>query len=113
LALEKGNEFTIAGDGSQKRDYLHVEDAAKMLVTLLFSDAQGTFNVVSSKSYALSEVLSMIEQIADKKILVRYAPAVSEKHSICCSNAKLVRKVGIQAHIALDRGLAAAYNQYQ
>ncbi len=58
-ALLDNREFQATA-GTQVRDYLHVDDAASALITLLREDASGLFNVCSGEPVTVRGIMQMI-----------------------------------------------------
>jgi len=113
-ALRDGGIVTINGDGSQVRDFIHVEDVARLLAALLFAkDASGAYNVSTGKLCALNEVLAKAEMITGKKLHIVHGPAVPEKHSVAGDNTKIMQLLGISVQETLDTGLRKTYKHYQ
>ena len=62
---ESGEPLTIVGDGSQRRDFIHVKDVAKanyLAATQSFNSKYlgGVFNVGSAKNYSVQEIADAI-----------------------------------------------------
>jgi UDP-glucose 4-epimerase len=113
-ALRDGGVFTVYGDGSQRRDYIHVEDVARLLATLLFEkDVRGVYNVSTGVPYALTDVIAHVERITGKKLQLAHGPSTGEKHSVVGKNDKILRLPGISIRETLDTGLRKTYNHYQ
>ena len=62
--LESGESLTIVGDGSQRRDFVHVNDVARanyLAATLPLKGHEGeVFNVGSGKNYSVQEIADVI-----------------------------------------------------
>jgi len=78
-AAFSGNEFTVYGDGTAVRDYIHVSDLANAHVAALrFIAAHGgahTINVGTGSGASVGEVLRVVEELSGKSLSIRYAPA--------------------------------------
>jgi len=57
--------------GEQIRDYLHVEDVASALVTLLDGSVEGAVNIGSGSPVALKQIVSEIGDILERPDLIR------------------------------------------
>jgi nucleoside-diphosphate-sugar epimerase len=57
--------------GRQIRDYLHVQDVAEGLVTVLDSDARGAINVCSGQATTLRDIVLTIGRLTERETLVR------------------------------------------
>ena len=61
LAYEKEKQFTISGDGSQTRDWVHVEDVARAFETVLFSDVRGdTLDVCTGIQTSMNQIAAWL-----------------------------------------------------
>ena len=71
----QGETIEIFGDGSQRRDCLHVDDAVDALLTATSEAAIGrVYNVGSRTDHSLSEIAAMITAAAESDAEVRYVP---------------------------------------
>jgi UDP-glucose 4-epimerase len=70
--LRKGEELEVWGDGSLVRDYLHVEDLARLCVAAAESDRVGIYNGGSGRGHSVREVLDCIEQVVGRPLPVRW-----------------------------------------
>jgi nucleoside-diphosphate-sugar epimerase len=70
-ALLGGDSFPIYGDGSQSRDFTHVDDAVE--ATLRAGDAARpapVYNIGGGEEATLAEVISMLEFLAGRRLLL-------------------------------------------
>lgn len=69
----KNKKITFNGTGTEKREYIHVNDAAKMSVDLIDdSYKQKAVTVTGLQVLTQAELLEMIAEIMDEKIEIRY-----------------------------------------
>ena len=67
--------LTVRGDGSSVRDYLYIDDAVDALSrTVLYSGQELLFNVGSGRGTSILELVSLIEEITEKKISLEFEP---------------------------------------
>jgi UDP-glucose 4-epimerase len=72
----KDEEITILGDGTASRDYIYIEDAARMIAdSLTKPNKHGVYNIGSGKQTALNDIVSSVEQVLGKQAPVNYAEA--------------------------------------
>jgi len=67
-----GEALEIWGDGSNVRDYMHVEDLARLCITALESDSCGVFNAGSGGGHSINEIVSLIQNVMGEELLVNY-----------------------------------------
>jgi nucleoside-diphosphate-sugar epimerase len=95
--------------GSQKRDFLHVDDAADALVTLLLGDVTGPVNVASGEALSVRTVVEVVADIIGRPDLLRLGakptPA-NEPPLLYADVGRLRNEVGWAPRIGLRDGLA-------
>lgn len=111
--LTAGTVLRVNGDGTQRRDLIHVEDVARSLITLLFSGTSGVYNVSTSVGTSLLDTLDMIRDITGKELAVAFGPAIPEKHAIVADNAKFMRLAPNCRLQSLREGLTKTYDTYR
>jgi len=86
-----GEPITLWGDGSEKREFLFVEDVADLVCRLAMSDASGVLNVASGQSYTYTYVLEIVSRVIARPIQTNSRPRTKNKadHGFC--NARLTR----------------------
>ncbi len=61
-AAIKGDPIVLWGDGTEKREFIFIEDAVIFIEQLLFSDFQGIMNIASGQSYSYVQILDEIRK---------------------------------------------------
>ena len=64
--LSKENKLSLFGNGEEKRDYLFIQDLIGIIKHLAFSEAAGTLNLASGKSYSFKEIMSLLQKITNR-----------------------------------------------
>lgn len=73
---ERGLPIEIWGDGTAIRDYIHVSDVIRALITVLdYSGEHRVFNIGSGIGHSLLDIISEIEKILDHPIEVKFMAA--------------------------------------
>ena len=67
-AIIKGNSPVIYGDGNQTRDFIYVRDVAQANIIAMNSSASGIFNIASSQSLSLNQLLEILKEIAQSPV---------------------------------------------
>jgi dTDP-glucose 4,6-dehydratase len=120
-ALE-GRELPVYGDGRQRRDWLHVDDHARALLTILDKGAVGETYGVGAR--ADRENIGIVERICDlvdevtpgaapRRTLIRHVadrPGHDRRYAI--DPAKIERDLGWRAQVGFDDGLRATVRWY-
>lgn len=106
----KNKPITIYGDGSMSRDYIYVEDAAKMITKLALNKTKKpVYNVGSGKQTSLQEILDECRKYFDKDVKVDYKPAPKtflQKTDV--SIRAYVAEFGQPTLTPFEKGLASA-----
>src|SRR5690348_9146294 len=105
-SLLEGKE-ALCSDGTQMRDFLHVEDVASAFVSMLGSDVDGPVNIGSGKAVALRDVLMTIGELTGRPELLRFGArgSAGEAPAFWANNQKLLQS-GWSPRYNLTRGLA-------
>lgn len=96
-------------DGSQIRDFLHVEDVGEALAALVLSDVTGAVNIASGLGYRVADVVILLAELAGRPDLLdlgsRPRPADDPQRVVGCTTV-LDDRVGRPAPRDLRMGLA-------
>lgn len=97
----KGEPLTIVGDGTQRRDFTHVDDVVEANLCALKTNISGiSVNVGTGKNYSVNEVAAMISDN------VTYIPArKGEAHETLADNTKAKNMLGWEPTIDLQSQL--------
>jgi nucleoside-diphosphate-sugar epimerase len=114
-ALRAGRPFPMT-EGTQVRDYLHIEDAGRALALLCCHEAEGAINVASGQPTALRDfaltvgsILGAESQIHIGEILMRR----DEEMFVVADTARL-RGLGFEPnHVTLREGLDHALKNWR
>ncbi len=72
------DEFTIFDDGSQTRDFTHVDDIVRALVLAAGKDGAFVFNVGTGRETSFNEVAKLIQEV--KPLKIKYVPNPLENY---------------------------------
>jgi UDP-glucose 4-epimerase len=72
-----GEQIEIWGDGSVVRDFIHVDDLAKLCVRVKDSSVSGMFNAGSGKGYSIREIVATLSTVSQIEIRPDYRPGRS------------------------------------
>lgn len=70
-SLKNNEVFQVYGDGNSVRDYLHVNDLAKITVNFDENNCIGRFNIGGSP-FSINQIISLIEKKFNYRLNVRY-----------------------------------------
>jgi nucleoside-diphosphate-sugar epimerase len=101
-------EVAECSAGTQRRDFLHIDDLADALLSILESDIGGAVNVGSGEAIELKQVIETVAEYCGRPDLVRLGarptPA-SEPALLVADVSRLRDEVGWKPRIALEEGL--------
>ncbi|MFP3318273.1 MAG: NAD-dependent epimerase/dehydratase family protein [Thermoplasmata archaeon] len=104
----------IYGDGSQKRDFIFVNDVVNALLLAMEKEVNGIFNVGTGKSYSLNDVISIIKKKMGKEINPRYIEnPVKNYVMVTLADTSKSRKIlGFEAKENIEEGIQKTLNYY-
>jgi nucleoside-diphosphate-sugar epimerase len=113
-ALMRGEPFP-ATQGEQVRDYLHVEDVAAGLVTLVTQGAAGVFNVASGVPVTVRQLMETVGDLLGRADLLRFGavPYRDWEPSFICGDNQRLRGLGWAPRFTLREGLAETVAWWQ
>ncbi len=80
----KSNTIEVR-DIRPKRDYIYIEDLTLLLKNILnTSDSEGIYNVGTGNSYSISEIISIVEAILNKKFHIKTIAKPRENEVLDC-----------------------------
>ena len=105
-----GEPIKIWGDGSSVRDYIFIEDLAKIVTRLLSDNVRNTIvNIGSNKGYSINEVLALFRKIVDEEIKVEYLSSRKvDVHNMVLDTTRLKSLVSIDL-TPIDKGIELFY----
>ncbi len=104
----RGKGITVFGDGEQSRDFVHVQDVARVNVTAMAEHYAGfrAYNVGSGRETTINALIGMIGDIASRHVPVSYTPARTGDVRRSCADIRLAStELGYQPQWDLMRGL--------
>ncbi len=105
----------IYGDGMQTRDFLNVKDVARANY-LAANSSLGTdvYNLGSGGSITINYLAEVMQEIAQKKVGIVYAPERPADVKHCKANTNKVEKLlGFTADVSLESGLEEYLKWYK
>ena len=101
-----GQEPIIYGDGEQTRDFVHVEDVARINCAALESSAGGALNVGTGRETSVNEIARVLAQAAGWTRPVEHGPAKPGEQRRSALDAGAARQqLGWAPRIELSQGL--------
>ena len=109
--VTKKNEIEVWGDGEQTRSYLFIEDCVDATLKLFNSKSSGPINIGSEEQVSINQMIDIIEDIAQFKVVRNYnldMPVGVRGRS--SNNEKIIKELGWHPKYSLRQGLEKTYN---
>lgn len=114
--LERGEEFTVQGDGTQTRAFCYIDDAvdATARASVLPEAANEIFNVGNPREeHSISALIELLAVISGKPIRPRHvAPAEGGVLRRSPDITRIRERLGFEPKVSLREGLAETYRWY-
>jgi dTDP-glucose 4,6-dehydratase len=103
-SIEEGTPVPVYGDGSQIREWIHVDDNAEIILELMLSAARNeVFNIGSGYHYKNIEVIKYIEKTLGRKVKFDFvADRLGHDHSYRLNSSKLTEFIGERVFNTLE-----------
>lgn len=116
--VKKGEVLKVNSDGSQKRDFVYVDDVADAIAKATLSNPKKSLEVMdicSGRETSLNTVLKIIKQVSGKNFNVEYNKGVKEKPWLTGNKTfkKASLLLGWKPKISLSKGLKAVMKYYE
>jgi UDP-glucose 4-epimerase len=107
-ALLEG-KITREGDGEEIREYIHVNDAARLSVDILDDQYKNrSFLLTGNEQLKIKDILGMVREIFKGKVEINYLPAKVNSHYTITPyvfNPQMATKLKSNEHIDIGQGL--------
>jgi UDP-glucose 4-epimerase len=105
LAFE-GKALTIAGDGSQTRSFIYVEDLAEGIVASLAPEAAGrTYNLSGDEVVTILEIAERVQENTEGCEIVHTPPRPGDFPGKSISNRRALEELGWKAETSFKEGV--------
>lgn len=109
----KGEPITLWGDGSEIREFIFIEDAARIIAELAQSDFDGAVNLASGHSYSFIDVLDAVAAAAGVKLSVESRPRSKDKVDHNFNSTRLYSLLPHTSFLALEDGVRELFKAMQ
>ena len=108
----RGERIVLWGDGEELREFIWIEDLARICVGLSQRKICGGINTVSGKSYSFVQVLDILREISEKPIFVEFKLRTKQKTDVRFSSDQLQSSIGPFFFTPLREGVSALYKEF-
>ncbi len=105
--MQKGEQPIVYGDGTQKRDFTHVDDIVEALIRSTQVSTFEIINVGTNKNYTLNEMISKLNMAMGTNISPKYIPMPINNYVMetLADTSKGDRLLGVWKKVTLDEGI--------
>jgi len=109
--MMQGEAISVWGDGSIKRDYLYVADLAELVCKAVASSYCGVVNAGAGIAVSLNELISVMENVIEKKAKINYLPGRSfDVKEVVLNVSRASCELGWKPRTSLESGIMQQYN---
>jgi Nucleoside-diphosphate-sugar epimerases len=114
-AIAAGERPEVFGDGTQTRDFTHVDDVVAALELTAEAGLAGIFNVGTGVATSFNAMIAMINEALDREIDPVYVanPLPVYVHDTCADASKLQAATGWQPEVDFAEGVRRVCAAYQ
>jgi UDP-glucose 4-epimerase len=113
--IANGERPELFGDGSQTRDFTHVDDVVRACELAADHELQGIYNVGTGESYTFNEMIAMINDELGTNVDPKYIenPLQVYVHDTMADYSKIQEVTGWEPQIDFKEGVARVCKSYQ
>lgn len=111
-----GRSPTLYGDGTQTRDFTHVDDIVRGLVRAAEEQLDGVYNLGTGDAYSFNRIVELINDELDRNIEPEYVtnpiPESVYVHDTCADYSKMYEETGWEPEVDIEDGLRQVCSVY-
>jgi UDP-glucose 4-epimerase len=115
--IANGESPVLYGDGTQTRDFTHVDDTVRGLVLAAEHELTGVYNLGTSESYDFNTVVALLNDELGTDVEPEYVenpiPEDVYVHDTCADFSKMHEATGWEPDIPFEDGLRRVCTQYR
>jgi UDP-glucose 4-epimerase len=112
--LAHGERPDIWGDGTQTRDFTHVDDVVRGLELAADHELDGVYNIGTGESYSLNELVDRLNDVLGTAVEPTYSENTMTNyvHDTMADPSKMQAATGWEPEIGFDEGLRRVCEPY-
>ncbi|WP_126663202.1 NAD-dependent epimerase/dehydratase family protein [Haloterrigena salifodinae] len=114
--LDGGDAPALYGDGTQTRDFTHVDDIVRGLELAAEHELTGVYNLGTGEAYSFNELVEMLNDELGTDIDPEYVenpiPDSVYVHDTCADSSKMHEETGWEPQISLEEGVEQVCEPY-
>ena len=103
--VKKNKPIVLWGDGSEKRNFLFIDDVINIINLLILKNYNGDVNICSDSNYSFKYLIKKLSIIEKKKIKIIKKKRSSKKIDRIMNNSYLKKIIGNYKFTSIDDGL--------
>ena len=108
-ALAGGRPFDLYGDGSQTRGFTYVDDVVSATLKAM-KRGSGTYNVGGGTEASMRETISVLEELAGRRLEIRdHPPVPGDQRRTNADTTRIRTELGWSPVVSLEAGLRAQW----
>lgn len=107
-----GKPITVAGNGSDIRDYIYVEDVADAVIASLMAKKSGFYNLGGGEPLSIEGMAKLIIEISGKDIEIEYAERTKSKYDLSLDITKIYDELEFKPKVSMKEGLTLEYQSF-
>jgi nucleoside-diphosphate-sugar epimerase len=112
-SAKDGDEIEVWGNGQQTRSFLYIDECLEGVERLMNSDFCGPVNIGSEEKVSIDQLVSIISEIANKKIFIKHVLGPVGVNGRNSDNKLIKEKLNWAPSIPLKYGLEKTYKWIQ
>ena len=108
----RGKALQIAGDGTDLRDYIYVEDCANAVVRALHARKPGVFNLGGGAPLSIADMAQIVMDVSGKDLPIVRGERTKPKYDLALDITKICAEIGWTPATTMQEGLAAEYRSF-
>lgn len=111
-AAASGQGVQVYGDGTQLRDYVHVDDVVQAILLVLRTGHTGPLVVGSGRSESVNDLVTAAREVTGAALPVEHVPAKPGEMPAVVLDIARARALGYEPRHTLASGLATAWPDF-
>lgn len=107
------SQLNLFGDGSEKRDFLFIEDLVKLTEKFIFNNCEGIYNIGTGNSSSFKNIVETLQKITKKDCPIIESERTMSKIDQKLDISKLLDLFPDYNFTSLEQGLRKSYENIQ
>jgi UDP-glucose 4-epimerase len=112
-SLSEGQPPLINGDGSEKRDYVYVDDVVEATIQALVRKPDGAFNIGSGQGHSTLQVAQQLIRLCSANVEPLFLPRSRDNRDVICDISAASNALGYFPRTSLEDGLRQEIECYE